>query len=105
MSLTSNGALSGGLKSFLVASASPGLKWSDVTFTLDGATQAISATATDCSSTTPAAARYAPCGPALETAAAVANAGDAVRLNTASGQTLRVLDTASNSVMLTLTVS
>lgn len=108
MALTSNGAIAGGVKEYVVASASPGLRWQDVSFTVNGGPQALSTTGNaDCTSGITNADEYAPCtdSATIETAAGLADAGNFVRIQAAAGDTLRVLDSASNSIILTLTVS
>ena len=109
IALASNGALSGGVKEYVVASASPGLRWSDMSFTLGGTPLAISDAADPCLTATAdlGSNEYMPCTGArvAETGTAVVNAGDILRFEAASGDTLRVLDGNSNSIILTITVS
>ena len=106
LSLTSSGALSNTWKNYTVASATSGMKWSDVAFTLNGAPYAFDGTAS-CSTPTLAASSYAVChgGTAQTSAATVVAAGDTIMLKGISGgQTLRIVDAQANSVMLTLTI-
>jgi flagellin-like protein len=108
MALTSGGALASGVKEYVVASASPGLKWGDLTFTLNGAPQDIDSTDANCAAGgDPGADEYTPCTDtsSAEATSDLVSAGDGIHFHTAAGQTLRVLDSASNSIILTLTVS
>ena len=107
-------------KAYVVSAASPGLKYSDLTFTLNGATLVIStgncdATLSDLS-TADNAGNWIACSAAFATGGGAAKgtgdlvmAGDHVYLvkegASMSGQTLRVLDSAANSIITTLTVS
>jgi flagellin-like protein len=107
MSLTSAGALSNTWKNYTVASATNGMKWSDVTITINGATYAYDTTPASCSVPTLAASKYAVChgGSALATSANVVTAGDTLMLSgLSSGQTLRILDAQANSVIASLTI-
>lgn len=103
MSLSSAGALSGtNNKTYAVASATSGMKWTDVTFTLDGATLAYDTALTTgeyCVATTGTA-----CDASAPTS--VIQAGQQLTIfNTGlSGKTLRILDSQANSVILTLVV-
>jgi flagellin-like protein len=110
-------------KLYVVSAASPGLKYSDLTFTLNGATatrssgDCDSAELTDLVTDGAAAPSYIACAAAFtgtNTAARGASdlvqAGDHIYImieGTASmsGQTLRVLDSSANSIVLTLTVA
>jgi flagellin-like protein len=115
ISLTSAGALSQDAsnnywKNYTVASATSGMKWTDVSITLNGATLSCSttpgtATQFGVSQNNAAYACSSTSGPA-----AVIGAGDRLVLfgatagGTLSGQTLRVLDANANSVILTISV-
>lgn len=103
IALSSEGPGSGGLKSYVVSAAANGMKWGDVTFSVNGETRAIDGDG-DCT-TAPAAGQYQPCaGSSLETDDGLVNAGDRVRLAAQPGDVLRVLDAQANSVIYTLTV-
>lgn len=101
LSLTSNGAItSGSLKAYTVASATSGMKWQDLDFTLDGASLTLDGA--DCS---PASGFYTVCaGGTPEADDRTVDAGDQIKFYVTSGQTLRVIDATANSVILTLTV-
>jgi flagellin-like protein len=106
ISLTSAGALSGGFKTYAIASGTSGMKYSDITVTLNGATFALDATAV-CANPQliPTASQYLACtGTTRHVAADVISAGDVISLRAASGDTLRILDAQANAVILTLTV-
>jgi flagellin-like protein len=106
MSLASAGALSNMWKNYTIASATNGMKYSDTTITVNGATYTYD-TAASCSVPTLAASKYAVChgGSALPTSANVVTAGDTLMLSgISSGQTLRVLDSQANSVIASLTI-
>jgi archaeal type IV pilus assembly protein PilA len=94
------------VKSYTVASATSGMKYQDIKLTLDGAEQTFDATA--CGANLGANANWGACAGSTERAAdAVIQAGDVIRLRTdatSSGQTLRILDTQANSVILTLVI-
>ena len=114
-------------KVYIVSAASPGLKYSDITFTLNGATatRTASAAATACDATTTDLATpdagapfWVACTSPFSASATAANtkaadalvtAGDHVYIalegSSMSGQTLRVLDSGANSIITTLTVS
>ena len=108
-------------KPYIVSAASPGLKYSDLSFTLNGATMTRSgdcdATTTDQLAASTAGAFWVACSAAwanpADTAAkaadALVTAGDHVYImlegSSASGQTFRVLDSGANSIVTTLTVS
>ena len=110
-------------KGYIVSAASPGLKYSDLTFTLNGAPLSMSegdcdATLTDLmdATSTPTAARgWLACSASFSGAAAPRTGDDLVRAGdhfyvfvdaaSLSGQTFRVLDSAANAIVTTLTVS
>lgn len=112
LAVTSAGVLSsnpaGLYKNYTVASASPGLKYSDFKVTLNGAD--LTALDANCA---PASTGWDACGGTTHrdlagTDAAVVSAGDTIFLyssSSMSGASLRFIDSASNSVMLTLTIS
>lgn len=106
MSLSSAGVLASDTKTYVVASVSPGLKWDEVDFSLDG-------TKLDYANPPTAAGEFEYCV-ILEGAdcnatepAAVINAGERIKVADTglSGQTLRMIDASSNSIMGTLVVS
>lgn len=108
LSLTSNSALtadatSNSWKNYTVASATSGMKWNDITFTLDGATLSCATTATADRHAVSIAGAAVSCPTTT-----VISAGDRVEIfdlgGGLSGKTLRVLDSQANSVILTLTV-
>jgi len=109
MSFSSAGAIATNatsVKEYTVASATTGLKWSDITFTLDGSTltyqnQTVDNSATDTYCVIQSGTWCASSAPTLVTA------GQTLRLldTSLSGQSLKVLDSSANSVILTLTVS
>ena len=106
LALTSNGALSGGIKTYTIASATSGMRWSDITITVNGVTRAFDSTGT-CPSTPSATTVYLACaGSTIESSNGnTMTAGKAIALSGVSaGQTLRVLDVNANSVILTLTI-
>lgn len=122
LALTSNGAIADcgtdgvtagayECKSYVVASASPGLRWQDLTFTIDGADQTIAAENCDATVEPEDPNTYSGCDGdgTAEATGAVIQAGNLVEFHGAasslSGGTLRVLDSASNSIILTLTFS
>ena len=108
ISLSSASALTSGAKSFAVASATSGMKWSDVTFTINGVSRALDTNATGCDTTPPVAAAgtYLACaGTTEQTGTLTIDAGDMVYLGGLnSGDTLRILDAQANSVIYTLAV-
>jgi flagellin-like protein len=107
VALTSASALTGGAKTYSVASAATGMKWSDITVTVDGVTRTLdlAAAPASCPSTTSANTKFLACGPTLELTTDLVNAGDSIYLpGVTAGQTLRLLDSQANSVMLTLTI-
>ncbi len=104
ISLTSAGALSSSNKTYAIASATTGMKWSDITLTVNGVTQSFGSVAS-CGNPT-AAASYTPCsgGTTVSSSGNVISAGDLIKIQANSGDTLRILDSQANAVMLTLTV-
>ena len=109
ISLASDGALSNGWKNFTVASATSGMKWSDIKLTIDGVEYALD-TGGDCGTnpkTITAGNYYLACGGAVEqTATLTVDAGDQLSFSSgvAAGKTLRVLDAQANSVIYTLSL-
>lgn len=108
ISLSSSSALSSGAKSYAVASATSGMKWSDVTVTVDGVSRAIDTTG-DCTSSPPnpsGSTVYLACGGTTRQATTdVIDAGDMLYFEGLSaGQTLRILDAQANSVIYTLSI-
>jgi archaeal type IV pilus assembly protein PilA len=109
MALTSAGTLSGSNKTYTVASATSGMKWSDITVTVNGATQTQYVVASTACGAIPAAQpanTYAACsgGNFVSSTGSVVNAGDTITVEGASGGTLRILDAQANAVILTLTI-
>ncbi len=109
MSITSDGAIAESVfKNYTVASATSGMKWSDVTLSLNGAPLSYDHTATNTTDTFCVATSGTTC--ALNAAWAptttIITAGQMITIKDAalSGQTLRILDANANSVMLTLTI-
>lgn len=102
ISLASDGPIADGVKSYTVSAATFGLKWNDLRVTIDGVEQTIDETAA-----CPAAAstKFVVChGATTEAAADTINGGDTLKINAAPHQTLRILDVASNSVIMTLNI-
>lgn len=106
LSLSSSGALADGSKTYTIASATGGLHWAELTFTVDGARFAQDAT-TSCEVrvlATPSSFRACSAG-ALEEVSGLVDAGDQLTLYAVRpGQTMRAIDGDSNSVVLTLTI-
>ena len=106
MSLTSSGGIVDGNKTYVIASASPGLKWTDLDFTLDGIAMAYDGDGSPTSGTycvwNPSAAA---CFASEPTSTIGAGAQLRVYHHLLSGQTLRILDGQANSVILTQPVS
>ena len=98
ISLASNGVEDSSFeRTFTVASATSGMKWQDVTFTVDG-------TALTFVTTAPTDGQIRAGG---EAADATVNAGDQITIDLAAsgqGATLRVLDSQANSVIYTLSM-
>lgn len=107
VSLTSAGAIASSVKQYTIASGTPGLKWSDLSYTLDGTTMTYDGTGplgndnefcvADTGST---------CVTGTSAPSTTVDAGDTLKIQHASlsGKTLRILDSQANSVILTLTV-
>lgn len=102
LSLTSAGALANDVKPYTVASATG--SWSDISVTVDG-NELYPAWSEDGSCITPAEGEFAACraGQAIQGWEDI-EAGDSLAVYAMSGSTLRIIDYASNSVILTLTV-
>ena len=106
LSLTSAGALSNGWKNYTVASGTSGMKFSDLSLTVNGVARTQDLTFTSCN-TLASNSVYGACqgGSAVQSAATVVTAGTQISLKgLSSGDTLRILDSQANSVMLTLTI-
>ncbi|HWH09401.1 MAG TPA: archaellin/type IV pilin N-terminal domain-containing protein [Candidatus Thermoplasmatota archaeon] len=88
-------------KSYLIASASPGLKYSDMSLQLDGV--AISFDGDGCDAVLGASNEWGACaGTADRTGAAVVSAGETLKVGSTaslSGKTLRIVDPNSNSLI------
>lgn len=110
VAFTSDGAISADNKTYVIASASPGMKWSDLTYKLDGTALSyddLEVGAAAANTFCPLSAAAACFDPATATGSdALVDAGDRIRFHDTaiSGQKLLVLDSASNSIILTLTV-
>jgi flagellin-like protein len=110
IALTSTGAISNGDKTYSVASATPGMRWLDITLTVDGTTVSqfthVAGGASCSSSSDITNASWFPCsGATSEVGQGTVDAGDTVRIGgVSSGQTLRVLDSAANSVIVSLVI-
>lgn len=103
LSLTSAGALENGMKDYTVAAASGNLSWARLMVNVDGMDRYLEGSG-DC---LPADEYvFVACrGDVGMTWEDDVMAGDTLRVAAESGQTLRVIDTYSNSVVLSLTVS
>lgn len=106
IALSSSGAIASNTKSYNVAAATQGLKWSDLKLTLDGVELAYDGDA-------PADANnefYVRDGSTAVTGTTIpsttVDAGDGITIHHASlsGKTLRIIDAKANSVVLTLTI-
>jgi flagellin-like protein len=107
ISMSSAGALSNNQKTYTVASSTSGMKWGDISFTLNGAALSYDSTLTG-------AAKYcvATSGSACVATGSwapsttVVQAGQLITITdtSLSGETFRVLDSQANSVILTLVV-
>jgi flagellin-like protein len=108
VSLTSAGAIASSNKTYTVAAATSGMKWSDLKVTINGAQQTQYLTAGACANPPGSAGpnAFAACtgGNYVTSAATVIAAGDLLHVEATSGDTLRILDTQANAVILTLTV-
>lgn len=104
LSLTSTGAIRDGVKGYAIASASPSMRWSDLSLTVDGRAWTLDP-AGACPRAPSGEGRYLVCGPQRETADATVDAGDTLAVGgISSGQTIRLIDVQANAVILTLTV-
>lgn len=108
-------------KIYIVSAASPGLKYSDLAFTLNGATVAHSTAGCDsddsdtqlAGATSPewvvCVSPWATTAPTERATSDLVSAGDHIYVmlegSSASGQTFRVLDSAANAIITTLVVS
>ncbi len=108
ISLTSAGALASSNKTYTIASAGSGIKWSDLRITVNGVQQTQYLTAGACANPPGSAgpAAFAACtgGSYVTSASTVIGAGDLLHVEANSGDTLRILDSQANAVILTLTV-
>lgn len=101
--LVSDGMAEGGLKSYTVAAVMPGIRYADLGMTLDGAALEM-ARGRGCPAPEPG--QYVVClGEETLTPRDAIEAGHTVKLHASAGQTLRVVDHASGSVVLVLTVT
>jgi len=104
ISLTSNGAIASSVKQYTVASATPGLKWNDLSYTLDGTSLTYdNALGTDNDFCVADGGTTCVVSPVPST---TVDAGDTIKLQHASlsGKTFRILDSQANSVIYTITV-
>lgn len=106
LALSSAGAIASNTKTYTIASASQGLKWSDLLLTLDGTTLTYDGT-------DPANANHefyvkdgATAVAGTTVPSTTVDAGDSLVIYHASlsGKTMRIIDVTSNSVILTLVV-
>lgn len=120
ISLTSAGALASSGKTYTVAAASSGMKYSDISITINGAAYNQSIASTNggvpgtgsCAAATAAAmggadtSVWQACsGATVAATTAVISAGAQIQIaNVNSGDTLRVLDATANSVILTIVI-
>ncbi|MEA3200029.1 MAG: hypothetical protein QOE90_1457 [Thermoplasmata archaeon] len=105
LSITSSGALQDGMKSYTIASASVGMTYGGLAFTINGATRPLDA-AGACPATLSAADVYLACsGSTRDAASSPVQAGDTIAIGGLhGGDTLRILDAQANAVILTLTI-
>lgn len=106
LSLVSGGALTAETKLYTVASATPDLRWADVTFSIDGR-RYVQDTSTPCDANVlETRASFRACASStIEGADGRIDAGDQLLFHAVeSGQTLRAVDAKSNSVVLTVTI-
>lgn len=100
-------------KSYTVSSASPGMKYSDMSFSIAGTPMTFESTncaptAEDPADANAVRSKWSACSAAARASTDLVSAGDTIILQhheSLSGKTLRIIDPNSNSVMLTLTVS
>lgn len=110
VALSSSGAIANGDKSYSVAAATPGMRWLDISLTVDGTTVSqwtpIAGGATCSASSDITNASWFPCsGATTEVGQGTVDAGDTIRIaGVSAGQTLRILDSAANSVIVTLVI-
>ena len=108
VSLSSAGTLSGSNKTYAIASATSGMKWSDLKVTVNGVQQTQYLTAGSCANPPGSAGpnAFAACsgGSYVTSASSIIAAGDLLHVEANSGDTLRILDSQANAVVLTLTV-
>jgi flagellin-like protein len=109
IAITSSGTLSSANKTYTVASATSGMKWSDITLTINGATQSQYVVGSTACAAIPAAQpanTYAACsgGNFVSATSSVVSAGDTITVEGTAGATLRILDAQANAVILTLTM-
>lgn len=106
LAMTSNGAISGNTKSYTIASASPGIKWSDLTLALDGVPLAYDGDAPADADNEYYVSDGPHAAPGRVAPSTSIDAGDRLTLHhgSLSGKTLRVIDAEANAVILTLVV-
>lgn len=109
ISLASDSALSGGFKSYTITAATSGMKWSDVSISVNGVARNqthAAGVSSSCPATAHADTVFLVCSGGLtKQSTGVVAAGDTLRLSgLASGDTLRVLDSQANSVIYTLNI-
>lgn len=104
LALTSAGPAADGQKPYLVAAASPGLLWGDLYVTVDGMDSWLEAYGDE--ACMPPEEGYTVCGNnAARSYMDPVLAGDELTIRASPGQTMRIIDTAANSVILTLIVA
>lgn len=96
LAITSAGPLEDGMKTYTIASASPGIQWADLAIAVNGAPL------TRAEGCAPAPGEFAAC--AGEEPATAVSAGDSLVIHAGSGETMRIIDAGTNSVILTVTV-
>lgn len=107
LSMTSSSALTGGIKTYTISSGTSGMRWSDLTFLVNGVARTFDAGAATCPSTPSATTTYLACaGTTIESSSNnVMTAGKTVAFSGVNaGDTLRVKDATANSIILTLTI-
>lgn len=105
LTVTSSTPILAGVKEFAVASATPGVRWSELSFTLDGTPLAYDGALGDDNDFCVAAPGMT-CIVGTTTPTAIIGAGDTIRVQHGSmaGKTLRVVDLQANVVILALTL-
>lgn len=104
-SLSSASALVAGAKTYVVASAGPGLRWGDITLSVNNVPRSLDTTGT-CPASPSSPNVFLACGGnTLDASGAPVTAGHTLALGgVAAGQMLRLVDANANSVLTSLTV-